>query len=175
MQENTPEFSRVLDVKAVGNAVKEHNLIAKPQERKALEKRLGVFNISLFQILYTVEQIPNKSFKISAKIKAELNRECVVTSKPVKEKINEEIHIILRPKNPGQKPENDVDLSTVSTQVEEEMEIPSNGKIDMGEVFTQYFALALNPYPRAKGAEFSQKESDHSPKSNPFDVLKDLK
>lgn len=175
MSKSIPEFSRILDVKAVGNAVKEYKLIAKPEERKALTKRFGILKIDLFEVVYSVEQIPNKSFKISGQLKAKVEQECVATNKPVKEKVGEEFHVVLRPKHPGPKVKEDLDLSALSTEEEEEIEIPASGKIDMGEVFTQYFSLSLNPYPRYKGAEFSHKKPDTPTKENPFDVLKDLK
>ena len=175
MLENPIEFSRILDVNAVGNAVKEHKLIAKPEERKALTKRFGVLHISLFEVIYVVEKISNKTFKISGRLKAELEQPCIVTSKPIQEKIDEEFDVVLRPRNPDSNPIDDLDLSALNAKDEEEIELAPSGKIDMGEVVTQYLALSLNPYPRHEGSEFSDKDSKKTSKTNPFDILKDLK
>jgi uncharacterized metal-binding protein YceD (DUF177 family) len=175
MSDNHPEFSRILDVNTVGNAVKEHKLIAKPEERKALVKRFNILALDFFEAIYTVEKIPNNSFKIVGQLKAKITQACVATADPVEEKIMEDFCLILRPENPKPKAEQDLDLSSLSVESEEEIEIPPNGKIDMGEVFAQYLSLSLNPYPRKEDSAFSHKEFEDSSKSNPFDILKDLK
>ncbi len=175
MTKNTSEFSRILDVNAVGNAIKEHKLAAKPDERKALASRLDVLEIELFEVIYTVKQIPNKSFKVEGKIKAKITQTCVSTMEPVKKKVTSQFGLFLRPENPNSVNEDDLDLSVLSTELEEEIDIPATGKIDMGEVFTQYLALDINPYPRKEGVESTHKEFEENSEKNPFDVLKKLK
>ena len=175
MSKHTPEFSRILDLNTLGNAIKDHKLIAKPAEKEALTKRFGILKIDLFEVIYTVEQIANKSFKIEGEIKAQAEQECVATRVAVEEAIKEAVDIVLRPKNLTSEPGDEIDVSALSTEEAEAIEIPSGGKIDMGEIFTQYLSLALNPYPRKENANFSHKEFEESSKSKPFDILKDLK
>ena len=51
-----------------------------------------------------------------------------------------------------------------------------NGEIDLGETIVQYLGVAIDPYPRAPGAEIPQQyqlemETDVEMRKNPFEVL----
>ena len=51
-----------------------------------------------------------------------------------------------------------------------------NGEIDLGETIVQYLGVAIDPYPRAPGAEIPQQyqlemETDVEILKNPFEVL----
>jgi hypothetical protein len=48
-----------------------------------------------------------------------------------------------------------------------------NGVLDLGEAAAEQLALALDPYPRAPGAELPEIEAD--PEAHDFDVLAALK
>lgn len=177
MSQPTPEFSRILDIKQIGNAIKEFKLIAKPIERKALIDRLGIVALDMFEVIYTVEQIPNDSFKVQAEITAQLTQSCIQTGAPVKETVNESFGLLLRPANPkvGVPKENEIDLSALSQEAEEEIELPPNGKVDLGEVFVQYLALEMDPYPKSDNAQDPIDAPAETQKQNPFEILKKLK
>ena len=54
------------------------------------------------------------------------------------------------------------------------------GEIDLGETIVQYLGVAIDPYPRAPGAEIPQQyqlevETDVKIRKNPFEVLTSLR
>ena len=56
-------------------------------------------------------------------------------------------------------------------------EVIRRGQIDLGEVVSQYLALALDPYPRAPGVSLAAQlaEVGGEVRNNPFKILQGLK
>jgi uncharacterized metal-binding protein YceD (DUF177 family) len=68
----------------------------------------------------------------------------------------------------------------VSVDEDDPPELVDEGRIDLGELVVEQLVLALNPYPRAEGADFDAKvwgneeDDDVVSGSNPFAALKKL-
>jgi len=64
----------------------------------------------------------------------------------------------------------------VDPEAEDSIDTLSEGQIDLGHVITEELALALDPYPRAPGAEFSPPaEPQPKAEAGPFAALARLK
>ena len=177
----TPEFSRPLALRDIGEKPHVVELKARPEERRALVARFGLEDLSdlagALSVYWRGEEVV-----VEGTIRATATQACIVTLEPVDETIDEEFVVIFaeraREAQEHEPPENEF---AAPRELVEPLEGDS---IDLGELLAQQLSLALNPYPRAEGAELPEEErragetqdeqgSDES--ANPFAVLKQLK
>ena len=183
------EWSYLLDVEALEGDSSTITINPDEEARKRLAQRLAVLAVNDLQAEITIARgIGEAAFHIVGKIDAKLTQECVVTLEPIDTNIDDEFeawfadpeatisiakarHEKLNEKGHGELP------------VLDERDDPEpliDGKIDLGELVTQYLSLSVDPYPHAEGAEFEQpktkadEEGDDLIK-NPFAALKDWK
>ena len=156
---------------------------------RRLALRLGLVSLDSLQADIAISRKAGEAaYHVSGSFKAEVTQNCVVTLEPVSSHIEDEFeawyadpeaaisiakarHEKLTEKGHGEQP------------ILEERDDPEElieGKIDLGELVTQYLSLAINPYPHAEGAEFEEQEKAMAPQDsdvlkNPFAALKDWK
>ncbi len=111
--------------------------------------------------------------RVSGMLLAEVDQPCVVTLEPVRALIREEVALVFappteRPARAGEAEEEDIGLAD-----EDPPEALIDGRADLGEALLQFFALALDPYPRKPGAAFAQPEG--ADLAHPFAALARLK
>lgn len=163
-----PEFSRPFRLEKLGNAPVTERLVARPAERAALAERFGLISLDLLEAELTLSwRAAGTLLEISGGFTAELVQRCVVSLEPVPARLEEPVSLQFTA------------ASSKSTEVEEEPldpdapePLPPEG-LDLGEEVAQLLALALDPYPRAPGADLPP-EATAEPDS-PFDKLKALK
>ena len=124
----------------------------------------------------------NDEVVVEGKLSAQATQACIVTLEPVDEKIDDDFRVIF-----AQRPDEAPDHEPAGEDYAEPQELvePLEGdSIDLGEVLAQQFALSLNPYPRAEGAELPEEgftadaadnDEEGGESANPFAVLKQLK
>ncbi len=119
--------------------------------------------------------------RMKGRVEAEVVQACVVTLEPVETRIDEALEQIFIPE--GSK------LARIVASDTAEMVLDPDGPdlpqtfegdtIDIGEVVTEFAALAIDPYPRKAGVEFADHvetdPGDSDARPNPFAVLKDWK
>ena len=85
----------------------------------------------------------NARVKIEAMMHAKLIQLCVLTLQEIEETVKEPVHLDLVSKCGA------LDgVKAVFYDGPEEIELETDGLIDMGEIFVQYLCLSINPYPR---------------------------
>ena len=106
---------------------------------------------------------------------------CVVTLAPVRSEITEEIDVEF---GGGAGTEKEIDLSDEAAEPPEPLE---GDRIDLGELVAQHLSVAIDPYPRAPGANLEkasyeagggQEENEGEPagsQGGPFAVLQQLR
>ncbi len=191
-KEETPiiEWSHPLEAEKAG--VEVMDLIISPPEAvlPALCERLGIERLEACKADIRLDREKgNLVIYVSGKVTARVHQKCVITLEPVISEISEDFEAWFSD------PEQAVSLHkarqikeaekyNVETPMMEEQEDPepiTDGKIDLGEVVTQFLSLAIDPYPHAPGAKGDEsaapKEISVIPEErrNPFAALKDWK
>jgi uncharacterized metal-binding protein YceD (DUF177 family) len=165
-----PEFSRVVDVEELepGEEIV-RSIEPSEEERLALAKRLGLLGLEDFAADVTLRRMAGGALvRARGRLTAKVVQRCVVTLKAVENSIEEEFDELFAPE--GYQPADE----------EEEEELPESfdgRKIDIGEMTAQLLSLALDPYPRAPGAESPAPASsapEESGRRRPFEGLADM-
>ena len=143
--ETPPEFSRPFRAHDVGTHTRQQMIEANFAERSALADRF--FLLDLERLAAALELRKEAAgIRVTGHIHASGNQPCVTSAEPVPFLITEPVSLLLVAFSPeaGEFELADADLDSE----------PLVGDIiDMGEIAAQAFGLALNPYPRKKGAK----------------------
>lgn len=150
------------------------------EERAALAEALGILAVESLSADLTVRRWKRDGVEVVGRLKARVVQSCVVTVDPVKELIDEPIEVVFVPD--GSK------LSRIAPADDGELHLDPEGadipetfngdRIDLGAYLTEVVGLALDPYPRAEGVEFSEIDTDPDPEGgrvSPFAALGRLK
>ena len=182
------EWSHFVDVEDLDSGTTKFSISPDDDARKRLAQRLGVVSLDGVKAELTVTHHDGEAaYHVEGQIEAEVTQNCVVTMEPVQNHIEDSLeawfadpdvtitiakarHEKLTEKGHGEQP------------ILEEQDDPEplvDGKIDLGELVTQYLSLAINPYPHAEGVEFEpvieKPSEDEGDIKNPFAALKDWK
>lgn len=143
------------------------SIAASQAERAALCARFGWLSLDR---LNAEAVMTSGSGRVTAKgrLRATLAQACVATGEPVAARIDEAFEVrFVEDKLPDEEAE--IELSADDLDV---MPI-EDGMIDLGEAIAQTLALALDPYPRAAGAD-AVVATLGAEEAGPFAGLKDL-
>ncbi len=182
----TPEWSRKVEAATVEDTPLSLRIEATAQERKDVARRLKVSEISQLNADITLKREEGSHIiHVEGTLQAEVVQPCVVTLEPV-------VSLIQEPVESWYSDEEQIVSLTrvrrekVGKMVDSEMEIMDEkddpdpvveGHIDVGELVTQFLSLAINPYPQAEGAVYTETSIPTEPpkRANPFAGLKDWK
>jgi uncharacterized metal-binding protein YceD (DUF177 family) len=164
-----PEFSRLV---RLGPEPREVVVEASEAECAALAARFGILGIGALSATLRLQPEPGGSVRARGQLAAQVEQACVVTLEPVRQAVSAPID--LRILGEGETPSDD--------DPESPDEIESlGGLVDLGEAVAEQLSLALDPYPRAEGAELpeldppEEPEPEPAPKPNPFASLAKLR
>lgn len=114
---------------------------------------------------------------IEGRLQARVTQACVVTLQPVEQRIDETFTLRFDPDAAalsGVEEEGEIDIDAFA---EDPPDLLEGGRVDLGAVLCEQLALALDPFPRAPGAELPEgygddgkADADDKPPS-PFAVL----
>mgnify|MGYP000116653022 FL=1 len=167
-----PEFTRSAGVAGLGQG-KTLTLTATEAERVSLIKRFDLESLSLFEATVTVRPFLGDArradwVQANGKLRAEYAQRCVVTLQPVPQKLDLDLNLTFAPMAALADDQigSEIVIDPYKTDDPDPIE---NGKIDLGEAMAQQFAIALDPYPKAPGAEISkQYQADGDGKIHDF-------
>jgi uncharacterized metal-binding protein YceD (DUF177 family) len=171
---DSQEFSRFIEADSVGTRPIERQISANGEERAALAERFSLPSIDRLDASFTLNRAGNGVIHVRGAVEAEVVQSCVVTLVPVPARIRETFAVDFSDRDPGPGLEADFDL-----EAEDPPEPIRNGHIDLGELAAQQLSLALDPYPRAPGAELppefsagADNDAGQDKRPNPFLILK---
>jgi uncharacterized metal-binding protein YceD (DUF177 family) len=181
----------LLDQGEVGAQPSRVSISAGEAERRAVAQRLGLVSVEALSSDVTLTRTPGNKAVVYVEgiLKADITQSCVATGAPVRNHIEDEFEAWFADpssftsfaKARRDKTGRGADDEIVVMEEREDPEPIVNGKIDLGDLATQYLSLGVDPYPRAHGApQISNKESVPEPEAsplrkNPFEALKDWK
>lgn len=167
----TPEFSRGFRLDELGDAPRVVSIAAEEGERAALAARFGMIGIERLEA--DAELVRDGDVvKATGKLEAAVTQACVASGEPVPAKIAEYFALRFVPAGAESSAE-EVELEQSDLD-----EIDYEGSaVDLGEAVAQTMALALDPFPRAAGADDKLREAGvlGEEDSGPFAALKALK
>jgi uncharacterized metal-binding protein YceD (DUF177 family) len=172
---DSQEFSRFVEADNVGTHRMERRISANPEERAALARRFELIAIDRLEAVFSLKRAGGGVIHVQGEIEAQVTQACVVTLAPVPAKIAETFSADFADED-RRRPaaETEVDL-----EADDPPEPIRNGHLDLGELAAEHLSLALDPYPRAPGAEIPAEfspdpDAEEEPKRpvNPFSILK---
>jgi len=135
-------------------------------QRRVVARWLDLQSLDAFVTEMTVAPAP-VGWTLSGRITAEAVQRCGLTLAPVPARIDQSFRIALAEAGENEASEVEVFLE------DDTPDLIEDGRIDLGHHAVEQLSLALDPFPRAPGAEFTPPEE--SAEISPFAVLKVLK
>ena len=169
------EFSYLLAVESLGEAARRVRLEADAGVREALARRFDLVSMESLVADLVVDRIDGSELiRVKGRVSASITQSCVVTGAPVSVQIEECVDERFGP--PGE-PVGEIEFSLEEEDPPEDI---VDGQIDLGEMVSQYLGVAIDPYPRATGAEIPARyrevfENQAESANNPFEVLSALR
>ena len=165
MREKGP-LSRPFDLGAVSRLDQPVRIDATAEERHAIADQFDLLSLDSLAAEFEIAQRLGERFELRGRLKGSLVQRCVVSLAPVRQELDEEIVLDLVPAG---SPAAEADASADR----DPPEVYEGNSVDLGAIALQYFALGLDPYPRAPGAELPPEAKADEP-SGPFAALGSL-
>jgi uncharacterized metal-binding protein YceD (DUF177 family) len=160
----SPELHRTIAVDRVGPAGLDVTVEATTDELTALAHRMGLPAVLSLTCAFHLHRDAADRLVALGRLHAEVMQTCVISLEDFPATVDERFTVLFVPA--GLETEDD-DPSTPDEISYE------NGMIDLGEAAAEQLALALDPYPRAPGAELPDSAND--PEDHQFAALAALK
>ncbi|HLY88333.1 MAG TPA: DUF177 domain-containing protein [Acetobacteraceae bacterium] len=160
----SPELHRPIAVDHVGRAGLDVMVEATSDELTALAHRMGLPAVLSLNCAFHLHRDAADRLVARGRLHAAVMQTCVISLEDFPATVDEQFTVLFVPA--GKETEDD-DPSTPDEISYE------NGMIDLGEAAAEQLALALDPYPRAPGAELP--DSAHDPEDHQFAALAALK
>jgi uncharacterized metal-binding protein YceD (DUF177 family) len=139
------EFARPVAVDRLPPGETVYDIAATAEERLGLAKRFALLALDRLEARVTLAPLAGGLIRLAAALSADVQQECVVTLEPVASRIVERFTLVYGAGS---------EKAEVVLSGEAELVEPLVGDtIDLGEAVAQQLSLALDPYPRAPGAE----------------------
>ena len=164
-------FSRIVRIDAVPRGGQNMTIEASPAEREALASLYKLPTVAALTAALRLDRAGRHGVRVSGAVHGELTQTCVVSLEPFATTVDEDIDVRF-----AARPEADSlrgpkgETETFSTSDEDEPDPIIEGKIDVGALAAEFFALGLDPYPRKPGVEFVA-PAESPPPDSPFAAL----
>jgi uncharacterized metal-binding protein YceD (DUF177 family) len=136
-------------------------------EREALASLNGLPAIAALTATLRVEPAGGGEARVTGAVHGEFTQTCVVSLEPFDSTLDEAVDVRFAPQA-------EADLThealTFSLADEDAPDPIVDGKIDLGALAAEFFALGLDPYPRKPGVEFVAPD-ESAPPDSPFAAL----
>jgi uncharacterized metal-binding protein YceD (DUF177 family) len=162
-------FSRVVRVDALSREGQTVTIEATPAEREALASFFELPAIAALTATLRLEPWGRGGARVTGVVRGELTQICVVSLEPFPATVDEALDVRFAPPT-GVEARPPAAKETFSLADEDEPDPVIDGKIDLGALLAEFFALGLDPYPRKPGAIF-ERSPDSEPADSPFSAL----
>ncbi len=165
-------MSRIIRVDALPRDGETFSIEASPDERAALADFLKVPSIERLVATLTVKRAARGGARVIGRVQGELTQACVVTLEPFPATVDEEVDVRFAPPpdERGARRAHEA-LEVVSMADEDEPDPLIDGRIDLGALATEFFALGLDPYPRKPGVAYEPPPPEPEAPATPFAAL----
>ncbi|MBA5776288.1 DUF177 domain-containing protein [Stappia sp. F7233] len=184
MTEQGFAVTRKVDVSRLGDKTALRELTLSDSERQAVAEDFQLLGLPDLSASFELKPWRRDGVIAKGRLRARAVQACVVTLDPVEQGIDEEFEIFFLPEAAanrfaGEGAGGEID---VEFEGEDPPEAIIDGEIDLAAIALEQLALALDPYPRAKGAAAAatrlspdEPEEQDERRPSPFAVLAKLK
>ena len=148
----TPEFSRPERVDTISERERVVEVEARPAEREALARRFDLLGVERLAASFAVRR-EHAGLTARGRVTADVVQACSITGEPVPAHVDERVDLLFIPAGADAEAEVELSADALDTIIYE------GSKIDLGEAAAETVALALDPFPRAPGAERALREA----------------
>lgn len=150
MTETLLEFSRPVALEDLRGGVVRQSVAATDGECRRLAERLGLAAIDSLRATVALDsRRGGKIIAVEGEFRAALTQTCVVTLEPLPRTVSETFSIRLSPATEA----GEAEIVDIDPETDDDPEPIEGDSVDIGELVAQHLSLALDPYPRAEGAE----------------------
>lgn len=171
----TPEFSHPIPVGRIHKTPSVYRIAADEAARQRLARRFGLVSVERLEAEVKLRRLADESIRLEAEFAAAIVQYSVVSNQPVPEEVADRFVLIYRPGID----EDEADALALADPSEEVIEPLMGDSIDIGEAVAQELSVAMDPYPRVAGEQWSEGEEDAEPeppvRRSPFEALAALK
>jgi hypothetical protein len=165
-------FSRVVRVDSIPRGGLTLAIEASPTEREALAALYRLPSIEALSAELTLERSAQDEVRVTGAVHGRLTQTCVVSLEPFPAAVNEEVDVrFAELAYAAAAPRLSKEPQTFSIDGEDEPDPIIDGRIDLGALAAEFFALGLDPYPRKPGAAFEAPQ-DREEAASPFSALR---
>lgn len=169
MSDDIP-FSRPVKVETLPRDGLVQVIEANAEERAGLAKLNNLVDISALKAKFTIKK-SGKGVRVVGDLHGEVTQTCIVSLDPFPVEIEEPIDVKFAPAAPERKAPARAE-EVILLEMDDEPDPIVDGQIDLGALAGEFLALALDPYPRKPGVEFTPPKIDDE--DSPFDALTEL-
>ncbi|MBV9287953.1 MAG: DUF177 domain-containing protein [Hyphomicrobiales bacterium] len=163
-------LSRIVRVDAILEEGQTVALEANAAEREALAAFYRLPSIEALSALLELRRAGQGGIRVTGDVHALVTQICVISLEPFQANVNEEIDVRFAPRGLEDQEARAHDTRGFAMADEDEPEPIVEGKIDVGALAAEFFALGLDPYPRKPGATFEFR-LDQGENLSPFAAL----
>jgi uncharacterized protein DUF177 involved in 23S rRNA accumulation len=162
-------FTRAMRVESIPEGGLERVIEADEVERLALAKLNGLAALGRLQAKFMLRRAGRGIVRVQGAVHAEATQTCVVSLEPLDVVIDETVDVRFATpagEKPAKRPPPTaaaVEETAFSLNDEDEPDPIRDGQIDLGALAAEFMVLALDPYPRKPGVDFSPPPSDEEP------------
>jgi hypothetical protein len=173
--DSRPPLSRRLAVSDVPPEGLDVDISATPDECAALASQNGLPAVHALQAELRAQRWRGDGLKIDGELRARIRQTCVATLEEFDSQLIEPIHMRFAPP-PEEAPRSRRRHEPAEVALDEDPPDPLiGGAVDLGAVASEFFTLALDPYPRKPGVHFIEPSGDAAQVVSPFAALGRLK
>ena len=166
-------FSRVVRVDSIPRGGLTLAIEASPTEREALAALYRLPSIEALSAELTLMRSARGEVRVTGAVQGRLTQTCVVSLEPFPAAVNEEVDVrFAELADAAAAPRLSKEPQTFSIDGEDEPDPIIDGRIDLGALAAEFFALGLDPYPRKPDAAFESPPAREDALS-PFSALGD--
>jgi len=162
-------FSHVVRVDAIPKEGQTVALEANAAERETLASLYGLPSIEALRASLELRPAPRAGVRVTGAVHGLVTQTCVISLEPFQAVVDEAIDVRFAPPSTEQEEESD-EPQTFAVEDEDEPDPIIDGKIDIGALTAEFFALGLDPYPKKPGATFAFR-TDEGEIASPFAAL----
>jgi uncharacterized metal-binding protein YceD (DUF177 family) len=164
-------LTRILRVDALPREGQTVTIEASPAEREALASLYKLPAIAALTAMLRVEPNGRGGARVTGAVHGEVTQVCVVTLEPFAATVDEAVDVRFAPQAEEESARRaGRETLTLTLADDDDPDPVIDGRIDLGALAAEFFALGLDPYPRKPGAEFVA-PPEQGPPVSPFAAL----
>jgi uncharacterized metal-binding protein YceD (DUF177 family) len=163
-------LTRMVRVDALPQEGRTVTIEASPSEREALASLYRLPAIAALTATLRLEPAGRGGARVTGAVHGEFTQTCVVSLEPFTATVDEAVDARFAPQEEDSARRAGRETLTLALADEDDPDPVVDGRIDLGALAAEFFALGLDPYPRKPGVEFVA-PAEQAASDSPFAAL----